>query len=88
MNDKEKTYNGYKPDDAVPLPPSNRLPPDAAMLRAMEEDKTLRDEIAIAALQGMLAGLFSTPYEQAPFDGCAADAYKYADAMLAQRGMK
>lgn len=46
-------------------------------------DKTLRDEIAIAALQGMLAnpGLDCLGPED-----FAHDAYKYADAMLAQRG--
>lgn len=42
-------------------------------------DKTLRDEIAIAALQGMLAKA------SWPADEAAIIAYRHADAMLERR---
>ena len=47
----------------------------------MEEVKTLRDEMAIAALQGILADKGS---EREP-QYVAEDAYKMADAMLKER---
>ncbi len=44
-------------------------------------EKTLRDEIAIAALPAILAH-----YEDLPaFAAAASNAYRYADAMLAER---
>ena len=42
---------------------------------------TLRDQFAMAALTGYLA----YPSSNATFEGFASDAYKQADAMLAQR---
>lgn len=53
-------------------------------------EKTLRDEIAIAALQGMLAnqGIAVTAWETIMPDKQAKWAYDFADAMLAQRGNK
>jgi hypothetical protein len=44
-------------------------------------DKTLRDEIAIAALIGQL----STQYKAIALDDLANWSYKIADAMLAER---
>lgn len=49
-------------------------------------DKTLRDEIAIAALQGLLANP-ALDFIIGPED-FASEAYEYADAMLAQRDKK
>ena len=50
----------------------------------MSDTKTLRDEFAMAALQGFIANTG----DDGPitFKGYAHDAYKQADAMLAERG--
>lgn len=57
------------------------------MIYGEKMEKTLRDEIAIAAMQGMIsADTFIFPYE-----GMRADcelAYKIADVMLKQREVK
>ena len=45
-------------------------------------EKTLRDEIAIAALQGMMS---NPSLDYLGPEEFAEDAYKIADAMLAQR---
>lgn len=53
-------------------------------------EKTLRDEIAIAALQGMLANPAGTMKDKLYGGGditASEAAYRFADAMLAQRGM-
>lgn len=45
-------------------------------------ERTLRDEFAMAALAGMLAG---EPGSHLSLGPCARDCYRYADAMLAER---
>ena len=61
--------NSYKLNEAQ-NPSCNRKSPNP---------ETLRDRIAIAALQGLLVnGVYD-------FEGAASDAYKYADAMLEAR---
>ena len=52
--------------------------------RKTEERKKLRDQFAMAALQGILAN--SHPeYGLASMDYAAKDAYKFADAMIKER---
>lgn len=53
-------------------------------------EKTLRDEIAIAAMQGCLAYSYHCPskgnyHENCDAEGVATKAYEYADAMLKAR---
>jgi hypothetical protein len=56
------------------------------MTKETAPEKTLRDEIAIAALTGLLAneGKSMSGFE----DSDAKKCYQYADAMLAARGNK
>ena len=49
----------------------------------MPNDKTLRDEFAMAALIGLL----SDPNCAVPHDVFARNAYKFADAMMKERGI-
>lgn len=56
----------------------------------MSEEKTMRDEFAMAALTGLLAYSVVNPargsfHENCPLEGAASIAYQYADAMLAHR---
>lgn len=52
----------------------------------IEAGMTLRDYFAGQALAGMLAN--SRDWDEAGTHECAASAYRYADAMLAERGAK
>lgn len=50
------------------------------------DNTTVRDQFAMAALQGMLANRLYEPPRRLKADGFAEDAYTFADAMLKARG--
>lgn len=61
---------------------------EAAASSVQEAGRKLRDDFAMSALNGMLAGKISSPAFIMTEDHYASAAYKYADAMLKARSTK
>jgi len=66
----------YKNEQIPPTPPRAFAPPLG---------RTLRDEFAMAAMQGFAAGIGERAYNDV---GIAIDSYDLADAMLAERAKR